>query len=517
MRTFHRTLAALAVVALALGTGACSKKSSPEVIIQSSSKVEVSIEPVEVVQAKLPPPAVMANFATTLAVNQYVQARLLTEEFATADFARADSMGLSQSLMEALLALEDAATLSEEAAALAATVEEDLGEPSRESASERRSRDRDSKEWTEPFSRPFDPAEVVSAQADLLVDLQDDIEAIADALEDVAEILNSPGSPSKRDLREAESLAKDVHSLPVVDLSVTSTALPESGSIRELVGSDVSGDTHSRVVLTGVDAIAMVGPRSSSVMVGANQQVVLEETDMPSDANEVDAVLGFTDLTPKLNVDVSKDVPNVVLPIGSRPSSWLLPQTLISVQVTNILVEPTLILADIPWDDDAVAEAALNGLGVPMRGAPDISITEITTNIWIDTADALVIIDEMATELEPEEKDTKEEPASPAPAEKQPAVQPTSSISGSYTWYSYGDDGETGGNAYVSQEGGSMSIDFDGGVWLGTYDTSTQTFVGYDAGYKMTLYFYPTQGGVTAEGEVVDDFTRNILSLTKVG
>lgn len=515
MKTVRRGLAALSAVALTLGGAACSKEEAPAP--QSKARVDVSIEPVEVVQAKLPPPAILANYGTTVAVNQYIEARFLTEVLTTTDFAKADEMGVQTSLMEAMIAWDDAEAVSADAAALAATVEDTLGEPDRKSASDRRNRDRDLAPWTDPFTRPFDPTEIVRAQSDLLTDVRDDIDAMTDAVAEIGTIINNPGDISDRDWRDVERIAEDINELPIVDLLVASTALPGGGSIGELSGSDVRGRTSDRVVLTGVDAIAMVGPRSSSVLVGGNKQVVVEEQDLPSDANEVQMVLGLVDLSPDTNINVKKDVPNVAFPIGSTPSSWLLASTLLSIQIDGALAEPTLTLAEIPLGSENAEQEALNALGVPMRDAPNLTLVELVEVIWIDPAEAIQVIDDMFEDLAPEPEKPKEEPPKKEPAPEEPAAPSALPVAGSYAWSSHGEHGDTGGQATVSLEGGSMTINFDGGVWMGTYDSNANTFVGYDAGFQMTLYFYQSGGTVVAEGEVVDDFSRDILYLSKVG
>ena len=519
MKSFRGWLATLAAVALALGGTACSKQEETTERAErpSRTKVNVSIEPVEVVQASLPPSAAMASLGTTLAVNQYIQARLLTEEVITGDFTASNADDLLDTLDEAILAWDNTAEVSMGASDLTSVAEENLKGSSSKEKSERRSRDRSEQDWTEPFSKAADPYEVVKAQSDLLADIQDDIDELAFALGDIEDLLSAGSRASKSDLRDAEDVAKDMERLPIVDLWVTSSALPKDGSVGELSGSKSRGRSSDRVILTGVDAIAMVGPESSSLMVGANKQVVLQEKDLPTDASEVDVVLGIVNIAPDTDIDVSKDVPPVAVPIGRTPSAWIPSKALFSIQVDVTNVDVTLVLAEIPTDAE---EAGLEGLDVPIQAAPDITLIQLVNIIQINVDEAIFVIDDMSEELEPPPvEEAPAEKEKETPKQQEPAQQPATvpSMSGTYSYTMDGMDGASSGSAQVSLSGSDMVIDFGGGPIYGFFDTSTNTFWGSADVFELIITFYPNSSPIYAEGTSSDGFTQEFIYMTKTG
>ena len=547
MKALRGVVAGLFVVVLALGTTGCSKTEEEAApTTERSTKVKVSVEPVEIIQAIPPPAAVMANYATTLAVNQYVRARLLTDLVTATDFDKVGADELGDTVVDALIAWDDTEEVCAEAAGVTAIAEtelvgvsaktadeevsgeedldeEDSGGTSDRRSSERRTSDRRSSdrrssdrrsrgtqvetEWTTPFSDFFDPIEVVQAQSSLIEDMDDDAYYILDALEEMDDIV-SGASLSDADLADIEEIAEDINRLAQVDLQVTSAALPEGGSIKALSGSEVRGRSNDRVILTGVDAVAAVGDRQSSLMVGANNQVVIEEDDLPTDGSEVDVVFGIVDLTPETSPN--KDVSNTALPIGRTPGKWFVSDTLISIQVTNIDAEATLVVAGIPLGNDDEVEDFLTGLNVPTEPAPDTSLDALADRIGIDGAQAAEAIRDALDQLEPrperttsDEREARQgEPAQQEPTDVPEGGTPALEVQGTYDWTMQSDVSEPPRNSggKVSLSGETMTVTLGGNVYSGPYDYAMRTFTCTSNNSGLTLEFLAQDGVVAAEG-----------------
>lgn len=482
----RRTRSLLAVAsAILLAAAGCSGGATEE---KSAPLQPVVIAPVEVVRPAPPPAAVTANAALTIATNQYVYARLVTEDALA---------GKGPELRELINAWEDARFAVEGALEISSGSTQDSGTgaksapaptpgqefalndvgaveatPVRSTGTPLPAKDK-SENWAESFTRYVDPAETTQILKTLAEDLERDISATLRGLQEI---------PAGKDPQFADVSYR-------VDLGVTSTEVPEKGTIRKLSSPKDRGADENYFVISGVDAIVLSGPRTSSIMVGAAQQVAVSEEDVTGAKPDVTALVGLVHLDPSASIDRAGNAENPAVFVGDRPGRWFGPQ-----QITAANVEPEpngeakVQAAEVPRaaNPDQTLEN-LRAVGVQPDPTPPVPLSTIAEEVRTNPREVATIIEILISVVGPTPQTTRPTaPDEPAAPPSSTGRMPANVVAGTY-WVDQDINGEPFSYpafVEIGQYGMLVRLnDWDPIVLQGDYDENSGIFVGREVDY----------------------------------
>lgn len=514
-------------MSLIFGLGGCSKQSTDVQAKKDSGSDVMVVQPVEVIRPAPEPAVAAANTAVALAANQYVYARLLTEELLTGtggDLARLydDTLLAWDNAEVALAAAQDAiatvggSKLSDKAGG---------GQAEGDSA------------WAEPFARELSPAQA----NDYLLDFSDQMVADAATLGDT--VWAAKDAVTSRSASEKEQVSRDIARSAKVDvLATTEKAAAPGGSIGALPGSRAAATDPEAFVVDGVDGLVMVSESGqNTIMVAHDQQVTVTGEVLDGRDGPVEAVFGL------LPVDTAaaqkKEVVNAVPLVGTTPKQWSPRGKVTGVRVAPAKKGQTSVKATpVPKGrDPKQTEQNLEAAGVPVREAPDATPAQVADGLQVDpeavraTIEILIIVvndnvGDPATNAGPE-RQTR--PRNPTPTEdiRQPADVPQGlpaappevggNVEGTYAAFSQFPDGDSGESTVeVTLDGSTLTIwSSDGSTITGFYDAASGSFSAESDGGEVNMVFDTWSDPITASGEVYSPAVGLgvYISLTKLG
>lgn len=564
-------LVTAATATLALGLAGCGK-TGEQTVTEAPVNSAVVVEPARVVRPEPTRTILSANVAVTLAVNQYVYARLLTDELATGDYSKTSSSAdVTAQLLDAEEAWGHADVAIDGALLLAGHArnasEQEEGKAPPEGDREQKTKtgdksapDRTFEEdpqadaesdfgtamgtpiadaggnaWMEPFTDYFEPVDEMTILGRLILELQEDSALTQSKLADLSADLS--GVPAQ-DIPDVITTA-GLHQTPKVGLYVTSTAIPEGGSVQPLQSTADEIDADSFVV-SGVDALAIMGTGSSKILLGYEKQVVVVESDLGEDPGSFSAVIGFVDLDPTRTGAISavEDLKNPLVQVGKDPDDWFLADEILAVEVEE-RSDNSAELEVRPVPKGSTPQQRTQNLrqaGVRQVAAPRQTLPEIAQTMRADpkqVTQVIEIIIKVVDEAAPSSPSDVEQGIEEAPERTDAGRVGTRQVSGTYTMAISSPDNNLSTTATVVQNGSGMTITFvnDFGatfVFKGSYDETTGVFVlteatgshpehgdNIPADVSLDLVFDQNANPITATGTGVDASSSVTVTLTR--
>lgn len=464
-------------------------------------------------RAPMPRAFQIANSAATLALRQYISARLKTEAFVTADFKSMSADELGTVVSEALSAWEAEALLASGAEAIAGRAQL-IAESSEAEAAVAGLREgypvkprgmtlalpasgagpeADPKAWAENFTKQFDAIRGNQKIKQLAQQLGQDAQSVHDQLELAQAIIQNEATADAAFWDKMTKAALATKTACKVALFVGATVATGGGTLSALGASSMTLGQAGVVIIGGTDCIVDIASTGSTIILGEKHQVTLGMDDLKDKIAPVSAVIGL------LTLDAGKTEETIAY-IGESLSEWFSEGKIMGIKLTpddkgGTLVEVEPI--DVPDEEDEV-ETVLEDAGFTVPQDTDTDITELTAEYELTPEEAAAELDELEAEMgaiEAQEPDVQpgdetDESGPPAESQAQPPASAEMDVTGTYnvTGTAYYDEEPqefTPFQATVQLDGTNMVIAFingtmEGTVLQGTYDKSSATFIGID-------------------------------------
>lgn len=504
MSNIKKGSAAAITVALILGITGCVKSGPDTTNDNDGSAAELVIQPVEVIRPAPEPAVAAANTSVTLATNQYVYARLLTEELLSSK----DS-NLTQLYDQTLLAWDDAEVAL--AAAQAAIAEVDESGLSNKSDSGRAEGD---SAWAEPFARALSPAQATQYLLDFSDEMVADSAEVGDAVWAAEDAFTTERSSKK----DRDRVAREIERIAKVDVLVTMADARSGGTVGILPGSEAAAKDQDTFVVNGVDGMIMVSDSGqNTIMVADGNQVTVTPAILDGGDGYIVAAFGLLPVD-RVAIEKRKVVDAAPL-IGTDPKLWSQPGKVTEVAVTPSPNGETSVRATpVPRGKNAEeTQQNLQKAGVQVQEAPQTTPGQVAEVIRVDPETVRIVIEILVTVVtenlgvSPTDADQNRETRPRRPSTTPPTNppgpvtpdKPAYDVVGTYSSISEYPDGDSGEfTVEVTLEGSVMTLAAsDGTVVTGTFDSSTQTFTGSSDGDELTLVFDTSSTPITAEGE----------------
>lgn len=500
----HLLVLLLAVVML-LSFSACTSQSGGTNNAGGASSVKMERGPE-------PQACQIANAATTLALRQYIYARLKTEAFVTADFKSMPVEELATIVDEALAAWETEDLLASGAEAIAdraqlileASGAEAPGEkPAAQFAAKKPAgmtlalaaagsgQEADPRAWAENFTKQFDAIKGNQKIKQLAQQLGQDAQSVHEQLELAQAIIHNEATADAAFWDKMTKAALATKTACKVALFVGATVATGGGTLSALGASSMTLGQAGVVIISGTDCIVDIASTGSTIILGENHQVTLGMNDLKDNLAPVSAVVGL------LTFDVGKTEETIAY-IGESLTEWFSEGKIMGINLTTdekggtvVEVEPI----DVPEEEDEV-ESAVEDAGFTVPQETDTDITELTEEYEMNAEEAAAALDGLGAEMDAVEAegpdaqpdDGTDEDGQPAETQQQPPAPAEMDVTGTYdvtgtAYYDGEPDDFTPFQATVQLDGTNMVITFanDAGTVLeGTYDKASATFTGID-------------------------------------
>lgn len=543
----RRGAAFVVVLALGTGAGACSLFEPEAEEVEVGEALELVIEPVEVTRPAPEPAVATANTAITLAANQYIYARLLTEQLMVygddleSQSERSDLYGETLDAWDdAEIAIEGAIDVLDEleaSGALGASASgeaEERDDESRRDTRRRADRDRAGEaEWAAPFTTQLDEETLTDYLYEFAFQMEDDAADLGDIVWGEEAVLTDTKASSK----ELDGLIREVDEVAQVRVMAAFYGHEANSTVRTLPSSEEAAADPEAFVVEGVEGLLMVSERGrSTIMVADQDQVAVTSEVLDEAGDQVSAVIALLEVDP---ASFSPDEPANAAPfIGTNPRQWFLGQKILGIGVNEQRDGSlSLRLLPIPRGKNTKQTAAnMRKAGIDPQPATEVTVDGLARRVSIEprivqtTIEVMVTIARDGGDRDDGSAEQAPRPERPArPTEPQAPSQPEVAqgiVTGTYdVAYEYPDGTSDTGSAEVSLDGESMTLVFvnawEQDVLTGVYDAVSTTFTGHDADYltDITIVFEVTMSPVTAVG---DAFSSTVglgsrFYMTKVG
>lgn len=502
-----RSLAALTAMSLSLGVAGCQTGARP-VKSKEKPEPEVTVEVAEVLRPAPPPAAAAASAAVTLAANQYIYARLLTEDFLTE--ALEGGAGVSELdgvLADAQAAWWDTEDAVEATFTLTEAAADDIG---RDGTSRGQDAPSSSPSWAEDFARPMSDAELVAEMEFLTEEMAADTARMQDVLVDAQAVLNS-GESEASVRSELSSLGRTIAGKADIGVYITSEDVGRGSSLRPLPGSLGALDSEKAFIVEGVDALVLLSQNDApDILVADNQQVTITPETLEDEDKPVTTVLGLLPVTEE-SLEANPDRSPVTL-IGAGNRNWMWNSRVYGVSVTESAAQTSLTVASITAVTIQEVQVSLESIGIIAQAAPNLPPVQVGISIRIDPRVAGGVLEELneryGTPRE-SEREGRVEGRRPAPATEPPAQDaPQGLIPGEYSAEILFPDGDSMvAPATVELADGFMTITihdpYGASVFQGSFNEVSEVFDGTSSeGLPVTITFNSSSVPVTGAGNL---------------
>jgi len=316
---FKKVVVCLLVGTLITLTVGCGQNTSEELANTEVSELEV----VEVEREAESEELQIANEATTIALKQYLYARLLTEAYITMDVSNMDFDALNDATNELYAAWENAkisAQTAEDIANRTVTILESA-QLSRQDIDQRKEsmfariynafpsftiiaqaaesgRKLDPQTWAENLTKQYDALQGGKRYQQLANQLGVDAKTAFEQMELAQKIIQNAAA-----LEEAEgevnawtdsiNYLMGIKTSSKVGVFVVGTVVTGGGTLSALGASSMSLPTAGAVIVGGADCIVDIATTGSTIILGENDQVTLGFNDLKDILGPVSAVVGL--------------------------------------------------------------------------------------------------------------------------------------------------------------------------------------------------------------------------------
>lgn len=397
-------------------------------------------KPVTAVRTAPPPAAQAANAGVTLALRQYVFARLKTEQAAemAMQYLPQEAAALAD---EAALAWQNAIALTdtsllmaEQAAALlpctlpAQTADATTAAQTAVFHTPAAARptmlntggakDFDYQAWAEKLTKQYDAIKGNQTIRQLAQQLGTDARSAFEQLALAQEILHDEAMLDAAHWDKVLKIYQGVKTTCKVGLFVTATIASGGGTVAALQTSSMSLGAAGATIVGGTDCIVDVAVTGSTIILGEKDQVTVAFNDIKDKLAPVSAVVGLISFN-------GGETGEQLAYLGDSLTDWFFDGKIMGVKVSvtdagGISVNGQAI--DTAGLSEAGLQQALTAAGLALPGTPP-TLTELMGNYTIDPSVALQVLGLLAAQLggTPAETPAPEATATPVPA---PTAEP---------------------------------------------------------------------------------------------
>lgn len=339
------------IFSMLFSLSACGKKESSEDKSITTINNSVSDE------------MLLANSTTSLAVDQYIYARLKTEDFIVEDLSQMPKEELEVFINELVeiwdtslfvfneweLIMDDVISLLEKSEGDKTTynnktknVFEIVKITSPFDSRVYAAKDEkifDSKTWAENFTKKYDDIKGGQAIKQLAKQLNTDAKEVYKQLLLAQEIVSSDAIADAAFYDKLMKIAQATKSASKVGLFVTGAIVTGGGSLSALGTSSVGLGQAGALILDGVDCLVDVAATSSNIILGEKNKVTLKFEDLKGKLAPVTSVIGLQGL------DV-KDTLGTAVYIGDSLVDWFYENKILGVKIkldnnkSEVIVKP---------------------------------------------------------------------------------------------------------------------------------------------------------------------------------
>ena len=311
----NRIISMMLAFAIILNLSACG---SPE-----TTNVSKELEPVTVGRDPEPESLQAANKATTIALKQYIHARLATEIYMSLDPSSMTMEELAQMADEVLLAWENAEALSASAEELTnravkvletASINKSNNELNANSVLKRiirlskssgsiayaagTARKLDPQTWAENLTKQYDALRGGQRYQQLASQLGTDARTAYEQMALAQKIIRDSAALEEAEAdvnawTESINYLQGVKTASKVGVFVVGTIVTGGGTVTALGSSSMTLGTATGVVVGGADCIVDIGATGSSIILGENNQVTIGFNELKDKLAPVSAVVGL--------------------------------------------------------------------------------------------------------------------------------------------------------------------------------------------------------------------------------
>lgn len=311
----NRIISLILAFAIVFSLSACSS--------QETTNVSEELEPVTIKRDPEPESLQAANKATTIALKQYIHARLATEIYMSLDPSIMTMEEMAQMADEVLLAWESAEVLSASAEELTnravkvlemASREDALNELNASSVLNRiirlskssgstayaagTARKLDPQTWAENLTKQYDALRGGQRYQQLANQLGTDARTAYEQMALAQKIIQNAAALEEAEAdvnawTESINYLQGVKTASKVGVFVVGTIVTGGGTVSALGSSSMTLGTATGVVVGGADCIVDIGATGSSIILGENNQVTIGFNELKDKLAPVSAVVGL--------------------------------------------------------------------------------------------------------------------------------------------------------------------------------------------------------------------------------
>lgn len=382
---------------------------------KNSSISSEDIEPINVVRKKEPMTLQTANKATSLALRQYIYARLLTEEFLLLDASSMTMEELSIKGDELLLAWENANIYSFAA--------EDITNQAVQLLESKESSSNKSKSiFTNHVTRPFDFQHLsYAAESGRKIDPQTWAENLTkqfDALkgakryQQLGKQLGTDARTAYEQMSLAQKIIKNAAELEEAEgvvnswtdsinylkgIKTTSKVAMMGWSIAATGGGSVALLEGAGLIVGGVDCIVDVTETSSTIILGENSQVAVTFGELKDKLGPVSSLIGLVTLSPGDIGSKAKETTDAVVYIADSLIDLFYEDKIMGIKVEGVSNQAVNITTEV---FKAGAQSALEAAGFILPGNKEVkSLSEILKGWKPDSEIMIARLDALASQM----------------------------------------------------------------------------------------------------------------------
>lgn len=531
---FKKVVVCLLVGILITLTVGCGQNTSEELANTEVSELEV----VEVEREAESEELQIANEATTIALKQYLYARLLTEAYVTMDVSNMDFDALNDATSELYAAWENAkisAQTAEDIANRTVTILESA-QLSRQDIDQSKElmfariyhafpsfsiiaqaaesgRKLDPQTWAENLTKQYDALQGGKRYQQLANQLGVDAKTAFEQMELAQKIIQNAAA-----LEEAEgevnawtdsiNYLMGIKTASKVGVFVVGTVVTGGGTLSALGASSMSLPTAGAVIVGGADCIVDIATTGSTIILGENDQVTLGFNDLKDILGPVSAVVGLATFN-------GAETGEQLSYIGDTLTDWFFENKVMGIKLDDKKVSAKI------YDNttEAEVEKSLQEDGFTITEESSTLDTMLTTmennpSVSLEKLESLL---SKLLEAEIEQGQLTEQAEEVITEE---VVEFSGSIFGTYELYSVVNssdevEDETETIRIVDNQDGTITwITSDEDETILDYDTNTQS-VYYDTEeIELRVQFSSTGGQVTGTGYMRGTFWDSPLDVS---
>ena len=516
---------------------------------QDTTNEAEELEPITVEREPEPESLKVANEATTVALRQYIYARLATEKFLTLDSSSTTMEEVSDIVDELLVIWENAEQYSLAAEEISSKAEKilEISVSKQESLIGRHKlqlmslasvpsglqfyglaadpKKLGSQIWAENLTKQFDALKGAKLYKQLAQQLGTDAKSAFEQMQLAQSIIHGQATEDAAFWDKMTKAAQATKTASKVGVFVVGTIVTGGGSIAALGTSSMTLGTTAGVIVGGTDCIVDIAATGSNIILGENHQVTVGFDDVKEKLAPVSAVVGLASLN-------AAETGEQLSYIGDTLTDWFFEGKVMGVKVDGGTVTARIF-------DSVGFEALKSALETAGYVFPETSekLEDIMQELGIDPQtieERLKALDSKMSELENStnkgEITENQPPADEAPKEEEPQIPGVSgfavgklSLLGTYSIVSTNKDGgdRVAGSITIGDNGDGNIIwtHLDGRQLILPYDQESRRILGSSQGVNVDVTFDPWDEDVLGVGiseeTISGTYQMRILSLTK--